>query len=94
MTKVGDLHKIWVKDRAYKFAYEALADEFDLARAMIDARTRAGLSQAQLASRMKTSQSFVARIESGKVRPSTRTLERIALATGSRLRITFEPRHA
>jgi ribosome-binding protein aMBF1 (putative translation factor) len=94
MTKVGDLHKKWVKDKAYKAAYEALAGEFDLARAMIDARTRAGLSQAQLASRMKTSQSFVARIESGKVRPSTRTLERIALATGSRLRITFEPRHA
>lgn len=51
---------------------------------------RAGLSQVQLARRMKTSQSYVARIEGGKVRPSTDALERFAQATGTRLKITFE----
>jgi transcriptional regulator with XRE-family HTH domain len=49
------------------------------------------LSQTQLARRMKTSQSYVARIEGGKVRPSTDALERFAQATGTRLRITFQP---
>ena len=72
----------------------AADEEFQLARALIEARTRAGLSQTQLARRMKTSQSYVARIEGGKVRPSTDALERFAHATGTRLRITFEPEAA
>jgi ribosome-binding protein aMBF1 (putative translation factor) len=91
MTKIRDLHRRWSKDADYKDAYDALGEEFDLARALIEARTAAGLSQSQLARRMKTSQSYIARIEGGKVRPSTEALERFAQATGTRLRITFEP---
>ena len=94
MTKVKDLHRRWSKDDTYKAAYGALEEEFQLARALIEARTRAGLSQTQLARRMKTSQSYVARIEGGKVRPSTDALERFAQATGTRLRIVFEPEAA
>ena len=94
MTKLKDLHRRWSKDDNYKAAYDALKEEFELARALIEARTRAGLSQSQLARRMKTSQSYVARIEGGKVRPSTDALERFAQATGTRLRITFEPESA
>jgi transcriptional regulator with XRE-family HTH domain len=90
MSKVKDLHRRWSKDRKYKAVYDGLSKEFELARALIEARTSAGLSQAQLARRMKTSQSYVARIEGGKVRPSTDALERFAQATGTRLRITFE----
>jgi ribosome-binding protein aMBF1 (putative translation factor) len=91
MTKLKDLHRRWSKDESYKSEYDALDEEFQLARALIEARTRAGLSQTQLARRMKTSQSYVARIEGGKVRPSTDALERFAQATGTRLRITFQP---
>jgi transcriptional regulator with XRE-family HTH domain len=91
MSKVKDLHRTWLKDSKYKAEYDSLDEEFQLARTLIEARTRAGLSQTQLARRMKTSQSYIARIESGKVRPSTDALERFAAATGSRLRIIFEP---
>jgi ribosome-binding protein aMBF1 (putative translation factor) len=94
MTKVKDLHRDWKKDPKYKTEYEALGREFQLVRTLIEARTRAGLSQAQLARRMKTSQSYVARIESGQVKPSTAALERLANATGLRLKITFEPAEA
>jgi transcriptional regulator with XRE-family HTH domain len=94
MTKVKDLHKDWLRDPKYRAEYEALGEEFQLARTLIEARTRAGLSQTQLARRMKTSQSYIARIESGKVRPSTDALERFAAATGTRLRIIFEPLRA
>ena len=90
MTKLKDLHRRWSKEKDYKSAYDALGEEFELAKALIEARTRAGLSQTQLARRMKTSQSYVARIEGGKVRPSTDALERFAKATGTRLRIAFE----
>jgi transcriptional regulator with XRE-family HTH domain len=94
MTRVKELHKAWLKEPKYRADYEALDEEFQLARTLIEARTRAGLSQTQLARRMKTSQSYIARLESGKVRPSTDALERFAAATGSRLRIIFEPLRA
>lgn len=91
MTKISRLHGRWSKDADYKAAYDALEEEFDLAQVLIEARTAAGLSQAQLARRMKTSQSYIARIEGGTVRPSTDALERFAHATRTRLRIVFEP---
>jgi ribosome-binding protein aMBF1 (putative translation factor) len=94
VTKISDLHRRWSKDADDKDAYDALGEEFDLARALIEARTAAGLSQAQLARRMKTSQSYIARIEGGRVRPSTDALERFAQATRTRLRIVFEPNAA
>ena len=90
MAKLSDLHKKWLKNPGYKKAHEALAPEFALARAVIKARVTAGLTQQQLAERMETTQSVVARLESGRTRPSTQTLERLALATGTRLRISFE----
>jgi transcriptional regulator with XRE-family HTH domain len=89
--RVDDLHKKWMKDPAYRREYEALEGEFALFSAMLDARSRSGLTQAQIARRMKTTQTAVARLESGRVKPSTRTLERFAKATGHRLVIAFEP---
>jgi len=59
---------------------------------MIGARNRAGLTQQELARKMGTTQPVVARLEGGRTRPSMRTLERLAKATGSRLLIRFEPR--
>ncbi len=91
MTEVAELHKAWNEDPEYRAEYERLEPEFALARAIIEARTRAHLTQAELAQRMATSQSAVARLESGRVRPSTRTLEKVARATGTRLRIRFDP---
>ncbi len=70
-----------------KAEYEALAPEFKIAGEMLRARQRAGLSQAQLAQRMGTSQSTIARLESGQTLPSTKTLLRYAEATGSKFRV-------
>ena len=90
--RARDLHrKRMKKDPAYVRAFDALAEEFALASALIETRGRAGLTQEQLARRMKTTQAVIARLESGRIKPSTRTLERFAKATGMRLRISFEP---
>jgi ribosome-binding protein aMBF1 (putative translation factor) len=94
MTRVSDLHRKWMKNQEYRKAYDALAPEFALARAVIKARVIAGLTQEQLAQRMETTQSVIARLESGRARPSTQTLERLASATGTRLKISFEPTRA
>ncbi len=67
--------------------YDALENEYAIAAELIRARLRAGLSQAELAARMATSQSAIARLESGQTLPSARTLLRFAEATGSRLQL-------
>lgn len=90
MTKVRDLHEQWMRNPEYRAEYDKLGPEFELVSALIEARTSAGLTQEDLARRMETTQSVIARLEGGRVHPSTRTLERIAKATGTRLRISFE----
>jgi transcriptional regulator with XRE-family HTH domain len=94
VTRVRDLHERWMDEPAYRAEYEALEEEYQLARALIEARTRAGLTQEELAARMGTAQPVVARLESGRASPSMRTLRRFAEATGTRLRVRFEPEHA
>jgi len=83
----------WKKDPEYAAAYASLEREFALASSLIKARSEADMTQEQVAKAMGTTQAVVARLESGKVLPSTRTLERFAKATRSRLRISFEPQH-
>ena len=92
MARVSDMHKKWMKDPKYRKAYDALEEEFRLSSALFDLRNRAGLTQGELARKMGTTQPVVARLESGRSRPSMRTLERLAKATESRLLISFEPR--
>ena len=79
-----------MKSPSFRKAYDALEEEFAIAGAFIAARAHAKLTQAELAKRMGTTQAVVARLESGRVKPSTRTLERFAAATGHRVRIEFE----
>jgi ribosome-binding protein aMBF1 (putative translation factor) len=82
-----EIEKRLLSDPKVKAEYDALAPEFEIATELIRARIRAGLSQAQLAERMKTSQSAVARLESGQTLPSTKTLLRFAEATGSKIEV-------
>ena len=91
MKDVRDLHEEWMKRPGYRAEYEALEDEFALTASLLRARIEAGLTQEELAARMGTKQEVIARWEGGKVVPSARTLQRIAAATGHRLRISFEP---
>lgn len=91
MREFKELHNEWMQNPEYRREYEALDEEFGMIRALIEARMSAGLTQEQLAERMETSQSTIARLESGRTVPSGRTLSRYAKATGTRLRISFEP---
>lgn len=91
VARISDLHQKWLKQANYRRAFAVLEEEFALAKALIAARNRAGLTQAQLARRMGTTQPVVARLEGGETRPTMRTLARLAKATGTRLLIRFEP---
>jgi ribosome-binding protein aMBF1 (putative translation factor) len=87
---VEESFRKWAKDPEFKRAYDALEEEFALAAVLIDARGQAGLSQEDVAARMKTSQQTVSRLEGGRANPSLKTLQRFASATGTRLKISFE----
>jgi ribosome-binding protein aMBF1 (putative translation factor) len=87
----SEVSKEWFKDPEFVREYEALEEEFALASAVIGARAHAGLTQEELAERMGTSQSAIARLESGRSRPSTTTLAKLAAATGTKLRVSFVP---
>jgi transcriptional regulator with XRE-family HTH domain len=92
MTKISTLHKKWIKEPAYKAAYESLKAEFQLAEQLIEVRIKSGLSQEELAQKMGTSQSTIARLESGTSMPSMRTLTKFAKATNCEIQIQFKQR--
>jgi len=69
--------------------YDAMASEFSMTRELIAARGRAGLTQGEVAQRMGTTQSVIARLEGGRM-PSIRTLQRYAQAVGARAVVHLE----
>jgi ribosome-binding protein aMBF1 (putative translation factor) len=90
MTLTSELHEKWLRDPEYRQEFEALEPEFALVREVIGARVRAGLTQEQLAQRMGTTQSAIARLESGRGSPSIKTLKKLASVTGSRLVVRLD----
>lgn len=87
---VSEVAKEWLKDPELRAEYLALEDEFSLAQALITARAEASMTQDDVAKAMGTTQAAIARLESCRSMPSTRTLQRFATATGSKLRIRFD----
>jgi len=79
------------RDPEFRTVYEALHDEFAALAALLEARTEAGLTQAEVARRMGVSQPVLARIESSLGKqdhsPSLHTLRRYAEACGMELQI-------
>ncbi len=74
---------------AVKIQYEELGDEYALLDEFLKARAEQGLTQAQVAQKIGTTQSAVARMESGRGKhsPSLATLSKYAEALGCRLEV-------
>jgi ribosome-binding protein aMBF1 (putative translation factor) len=85
------LYAKWRQEPDFQKARAEFADEFALVAELIRARMKAGLTQAEVAERMQSTQPAVARLESAGRIPSTRTLQRYARATGHKLRIKLVP---
>ena len=78
--------------KGFAEAYDALALEYQVAGQMLEARSRAGLTQDVVAERMGTTKSAVSRLESaGKHAPSLATLKRYAQAVGCELQVKLVP---
>lgn len=78
--------------QAYDEGYEEATLADSIAQLIYDARTAAGITQSDLAERMGTSQSAIARLEGGGGLPSLATLQKLARTLGLRLRVELTPR--
>lgn len=91
MTSLAKLRQALLTDPEVKAEYDRLGPIFALVGEMVEARQAAGLTQAEVASRMGTSQSVVARLENARHMPTFDMIDRYAKALGRRLDIHLVP---
>lgn len=84
-----DFKREALKDPVIKAEYDRLEPEFAIIQAVIDARMKKGITQEKLAKKMGTTQSAIARLESGNANPSVSFLQKLAQALNSKLEIKF-----
>lgn len=87
MQKWTSFKKELLKNSEFKSEYERLKPKYDLITQLINARLKAGLSQTDLAKKVGTKQSAIARLESGQANPTVSYLEKVAKAVNSNLYI-------
>jgi HTH-type transcriptional regulator/antitoxin HipB len=87
----GEIAEAWKRDASFSAEYERIGPGMELAFALAEARRDAGLTQAEISRLMGTSQAAVARLESGRARPTWETIERYARAVGRRAVVKLEP---
>ena len=91
MTKLKDLKKRLMEDPEFREEYARVDEEYALVEELVRARSAAKLTQTEVARRLGTTQSAIARLEGGRVSPSFATLRRYAEATGTRLSVGLRP---
>ncbi len=82
---LADLKKEAFKRPGVKKAYDNLEFEFQIIRALIDARSKKNLTQKQLAKKIGVDQSALARFETGKINPTLSFLQKITNGLGLKL---------
>ncbi|WP_282803179.1 helix-turn-helix domain-containing protein [Bombella apis] len=93
MTALHALKNRLMQNEDFAREYNQADAEYSLLEEMVSLRNRAHLTQEEVARRMKTSQSAVARLEAGNGSPTIKTLKNYARAVGSTLVIRFSDGH-
>jgi ribosome-binding protein aMBF1 (putative translation factor) len=91
MTSLAKLRRDLLKDPEARAEYDRLGPIFAVVGEMVEARQAAGLTQAEIAHRMGTSQSVIARLENARHMPTFAMVARYAAAIGRRLDIHLVP---
>ncbi|MCR5738229.1 MAG: helix-turn-helix transcriptional regulator [Lachnospiraceae bacterium] len=89
MSRYSDYKKKALKNPEVKNEYDALAPEYDIIQAMIDARKTQNLTQKELSERTGITQADISRIEKGTRNPSLEMLKRLAQGLGMQLKVEF-----
>ncbi|OGH09050.1 MAG: hypothetical protein A2152_01575 [Candidatus Levybacteria bacterium RBG_16_35_6] len=83
------LKKELLKNPKFKKAWEESEVEYQIARIFIKARLEKGLTQKELAKKLKTKQSVISRVENAKTTPSISFLKRVASVLDTSLQVKF-----
>ncbi|HEY4479658.1 MAG TPA: helix-turn-helix transcriptional regulator [Candidatus Paceibacterota bacterium] len=92
MKTYSQFKKVALKNKKIRRAYEALGPEFEVITVLIKRRLEKGFTQRELARRVGTKQSAIARLESGTYNPSLDFLKKVTYALDARIRITVNER--
>ena len=79
-----------MKDPEFRKEWESMEPEFQIIKAMIDARNEKVITQKELSSLTGITQGDISKLENGTANPSIRTLQRIAEGLGKNLVIQFK----
>ena len=92
MRKFDDFFDEQMKDPEFKKEYNNLQPEFDVIRAIIDARTNQNLTQKQLSEKTGIKQADISKLENGTRNPTINLLKRLADGMDMILKIEFIPK--
>ena len=92
MRKFDDFLNEQLQDEEFRKEYENMQPEFDVIRAIIDARTSQNLTQKELAERTGINQADISKLENGTRNPSIKLLKRLAEGMDMVLKIEFVPK--
>ena len=92
MRTLKDSLNTAMQDKEFKREYESLEPEFDIIRAIVDARISQDLTQKELAIRTGINQADISKLENGSRNPTLALLKRLADGMGMRLKVEFVPR--
>ena len=92
MKKFDDFLEEQMQNQEFKKEYDDLQPEFDVIRAIVDARTSQNLTQKQLAEKTGINQADISKLENGTRNPSINLLKRLAEGMGMMLKIEFVPK--
>ena len=92
MRKFDDFFDEQMKDPEFKTEYNNLQPEFDVIRAIIDARTNQNLTQKQLSEKTGINQADISKLENGTRNPTINLLKRLANGMDMILKIEFIPK--
>lgn len=92
MKKLDDFLKEQLQDQEFRKEYDDLQPEFDVIRAIVDARIAQNLTQKELAEKTGINQADISKLENGTRNPSINLLKRLADGMGMVLKIEFVPK--
>ncbi len=79
------------KDPEFKSEWDELEPEYQVIRAMIEARQEKNITQKELSDLTGIAQADISRLENGNANPSLRTLQRLAAGLGMTIKLEFIP---
>ena len=90
MTNYQEFKEELMQNPEFRAEYEKTRPEFEIMRALIDARLNSNMTQKELAAKSGVRQSNISRIENGTCSPTVATLQALSAGLGKKLVISFK----